>query len=71
MLGHSGDSNDPDYLAELADAGCLLGMDRFGLDLITPFEQRVDTVAALCAPGLCRPHRALARRLLLYRLVPA
>jgi len=51
VLGHSGDSTDLDYLTELADAGCLLGMDRFGLDLITPFEQRVDTVAAMCERG--------------------
>jgi phosphotriesterase-related protein len=51
VLGHSGDSTDLDYLTELADAGCLLGMDRFGLDLITPFEQRVDTVVALCDRG--------------------
>ena len=51
VLGHSGDSTDLDYLSELADAGCLLGMDRFGLDLITPFEDRVGTVAALCERG--------------------
>ncbi len=51
VLGHSGDSTDLDYLAKLADAGCLLGMDRFGMDLVTSFEQRVDTVAALCARG--------------------
>jgi phosphotriesterase-related protein len=51
VLGHSGDSADLDYLTELADAGCLLGMDRFGLDLITSFEQRVATVAALCSRG--------------------
>ncbi len=51
VLGHSGDSTDLDYLCELADAGCLLGMDRFGLDVITPFEDRVATVAALCERG--------------------
>jgi len=51
VLGHSGDSTDLDYLSELADAGCILGMDRFGLDLITPFEDRVATVAALCERG--------------------
>jgi phosphotriesterase-related protein len=51
VLGHSGDSTDLDYLSELADAGCLLGMDRFGLDLITPFEQRVATVAQMCERG--------------------
>jgi len=51
VLGHSGDSTDLDYLTEMADTGCLLGMDRFGLDLITPFEQRVGTVVALCERG--------------------
>ena len=51
VLGHSGDSTDLDYLSGLADAGCLLGMDRFGLDVITPFEDRVATVAAMCERG--------------------
>jgi phosphotriesterase-related protein len=51
VLGHSGDTADTDYLAQLADAGCLLGMDRFGLNLEITFEQRVDTVAAMCARG--------------------
>src|SRR5215469_6763729 len=36
VLGHSGDTSDLDYLTELADAGCLLGMDRFGLDMFLP-----------------------------------
>jgi phosphotriesterase-related protein len=51
VLGHSGDSTDLDYLCELADTGCVLGMDRFGLDIITPFEDRVATVAAMCERG--------------------
>jgi phosphotriesterase-related protein len=51
VLGHSGDSTDLDYLTELADAGCLLGMDRFGLDLSPSGAQRVATVAALCDQG--------------------
>jgi phosphotriesterase-related protein len=51
VLGHSGDTTDLDYLSELADAGCLLGMDRFGLDLITPLADRVGTVAAMCERG--------------------
>jgi phosphotriesterase-related protein len=51
VLGHSGDSTDLDYLSELADAGCLLGMDRFGLNLIHPLEERAATVAAMCARG--------------------
>ncbi len=51
VLGHSGDTTDLDYLATLMDAGSLIGMDRFGLDVFLPFEQRVDTVAQLCARG--------------------
>jgi phosphotriesterase-related protein len=54
VLGHSGDSADLGYLTELADAGCLLGMDRFGLNLMQPFEQRVGTVAAMCERGYAR-----------------
>lgn len=51
VIGHSGDSTDLDYLMELADAGSILGMDRFGLDMLLPFEQRVDTVAELAKRG--------------------
>ncbi|GAA1206608.1 phosphotriesterase family protein [Prauserella alba] len=51
VIGHSGDSTDLDYLCALADAGSYLGMDRFGLDVLLPFEQRVDTVAALAERG--------------------
>ncbi|PRX45983.1 phosphotriesterase-related protein [Prauserella shujinwangii] len=51
LIGHCGDSTDLGYLIELADRGSLLGMDRFGVDTILPFEQRVDTVAELCARG--------------------
>jgi len=51
LLAHCGDTADLDYLTRLADAGCLLGMDRFGLDIITSFEDRVGTVAALCERG--------------------
>jgi phosphotriesterase-related protein len=51
VMGHSGDTADLDYLTRLADAGCLLGMDRFGLNALLPFEQRVDTVAELARRG--------------------
>ncbi len=51
VIGHAGDSNDLDYLTELADSGALLGMDRFGLDLFNPGTERVKTIAALAARG--------------------
>jgi phosphotriesterase-related protein len=51
VMGHSGDSNDLEYLTAIADAGSYLGMDRFGIDALSPFEQRVDTVVQLCKRG--------------------
>ncbi|SDF31872.1 phosphotriesterase-related protein [Blastococcus fimeti] len=51
VIGHAGDSNDLDYLSELAEAGCLLGMDRFGLDIYNPTSSRVDTIVELASRG--------------------
>jgi len=51
VIGHSGDSTEPDYLAEVADAGCLLGMDRFGIGALPSAEQRADVIAELCRRG--------------------
>lgn len=51
VIGHSGDSTDLGYLEELIAAGSYIGMDRFGIDLILPFEDRVNTVAAMCERG--------------------
>jgi phosphotriesterase-related protein len=51
VIGHAGDSNDLEYLTELADAGCLLGMDRFGLDIYNPTSSRVDTIVSLAERG--------------------
>jgi phosphotriesterase-related protein len=50
VLAHSGDSTDADHLSELADFGYLLGMDRFGVDLM-PFEARVGIVAEMARRG--------------------
>jgi phosphotriesterase-related protein len=51
MLAHCGDSSDLEYLEELAASGALLGMDRFGLDPLLGFEDRVATVVAMCERG--------------------
>lgn len=51
VLGHSGDTTDVDHLAELADAGFVLGMDRFGLNFDTTFEARADTLVQMCQRG--------------------
>jgi phosphotriesterase-related protein len=52
VIGHSGDTTDLNYLEKVAGAGSYLGMDRFGLEMFLGFEERVDTVAALCQRGL-------------------
>lgn len=51
IIGHSGDSADLDYLTKLAEAGSLLGMDRFGLDILLPFQARIDTIVELVRRG--------------------
>ncbi len=51
VIGHSGDTTDLGYLEELIAAGSYLGMDRFGIDTILPFEDRVNTVVRLCERG--------------------
>lgn len=51
VLGHSGDTTDVDHLTELAEAGFVLGMDRFGINLATTFEARADTVVEMCKRG--------------------
>lgn len=51
VVGHAGDSNDLDYLKWIMDSGATIGCDRFGLDMYNPTEDRVRTIAALCAQG--------------------
>jgi len=51
VIGHSGDTDDVDYLLRLLDAGSYLGMDRFGLDWFLPTKRRVAVVAELCRRG--------------------
>jgi hypothetical protein len=51
IIGHSGDTTDLASLKELIANGSYLGMDRFGIDSILPFEDRVTTVAEMCKRG--------------------
>src|SRR5215813_1853717 len=51
IIGHSGDTTDIEYLEKLIAKGSYIGMDRFGIDVLLPFEDRVDTVAKLCNLG--------------------
>jgi phosphotriesterase-related protein len=56
IIGHSGDTNDLDYLERLLDNGSYLGMDRFGLDQFGAQKfldtaGRVRVIARLCEQG--------------------
>jgi phosphotriesterase-related protein len=51
VIGHSGDTTDIDYLEELIANGSYIGMDRFGIDVLLPFEDRVNTVVRMCERG--------------------
>ncbi len=51
IIGHSGDSEEIDFLRRLIDRGSYIGMDRFGLDMYLPTDKRVATIARLCELG--------------------
>lgn len=51
VIGHSGDTDDLDYLQRVLDNGSYLGMDRFGLDSRLDFDRRVKTVVDLVDRG--------------------
>lgn len=51
IIGHSGDSEDLDYLRALMDEGATIGMDRFGMEHVLPDDRRVRTVLALLDLG--------------------
>jgi len=51
VIGHSGDTEDLDYLRRLMDRGSYIGMDRFGIDTILTTTKRVATIARLCEAG--------------------
>lgn len=51
VIGHSGDSDDLDYLRELAARGSFLGFDRFGMQHMGSDEIRVRNLLALLEEG--------------------
>ena len=52
VIGHCGDTTDLDYLKQILARGSTIGMDRFGLDMLLPFADRVSTIARLCREGM-------------------
>ena len=50
-VAHAGDSNDLDYLRELARSGAILGCDRFNIPHFNPDENRIETLLTLLEEG--------------------
>jgi phosphotriesterase-related protein len=51
IIGHSGDSEDLDYLSQLMDNGSTIGLDRFGMEHVLSDERRVRTLTSLLDRG--------------------
>jgi phosphotriesterase-related protein len=51
VIGHSGDSEEVDYLRELMDNGSTIGMDRFGMEHVLSDERRIRMLLTLLELG--------------------
>jgi phosphotriesterase-related protein len=51
QLAHTGDTDDLDYIEGVLDKGVWIGLDRYGLELFLPYEQRQATTKALLERG--------------------
>ena len=51
QIAHTGDTDDLDYIERLLEKGVYIGMDRFGIEMYLPFDQRISTVLALLERG--------------------
>ncbi|MDA1003855.1 MAG: phosphotriesterase-related protein [Chloroflexi bacterium] len=50
-VGHVGDTADVGFLKSLMDGGGVIALDRFGMDPILSFDERVNTLVKLCGDG--------------------
>jgi phosphotriesterase-related protein len=51
QIAHTGDTDDLDYIKQVLDTGVFIGMDRYGLPMFLPTENRNRTVLALLEQG--------------------
>ena len=51
QIAHCGDTDDLDQLERILDTGVWVGLDRYGLDMYLPYEQRQRTTLALLERG--------------------
>jgi phosphotriesterase-related protein len=79
VIGHSGDTEDTNYLKKICDRGSFIGMDRFGIDIFLEMTKRVATIVKMCEMGYAGQmvlshdaacHFAWADPALMVKLVP-
>ena len=51
QIAHCGDSPDPDYIESILDKGVYAGLDRYGIEMYLPFDQRQATAVTLLERG--------------------
>ena len=51
QIAHCGDSPDADYIESLIEKGVWAGLDRYGIEMYLPFEQRIAAHLALLERG--------------------
>ena len=51
QIAHCGDTTDLDYIERLLGEGVYVGLDRYGIEMYLPFDQRQQTTAELIRRG--------------------
>jgi phosphotriesterase-related protein len=51
QIAHCGDSPDADYVERLLQKGIYAGLDRYGIEMYLPYDQRQDVTVALLERG--------------------
>lgn len=51
QIAHTGDTDDLDQIERILDRGVWIGLDRYGLEMYLPYEQRQATTLALLERG--------------------
>ncbi len=51
QIAHTGDTADLDYIERVLETGVRIGLDRYGLEMFLPYEQRQETTLALLERG--------------------
>src|SRR5215208_5884168 len=51
QIAHTGDTDDLDYIERVLETGVWIGLDRYGLEMFLPYDQRQQTTLTLLERG--------------------